>query len=125
MLSCHDAPTSPTPVPVLLNLEGHWTGTITYDSSGNLSCPLQESVETTFGPTQSQFDVTMHSHCFGLLVLDGTVGSDFEGTGVSVVVSVNDQDIAKMSGTATNKQITLSARTRLGGGYPISLLLTR
>jgi dienelactone hydrolase len=131
--ACHDSPTqpatpsqSPTPVPVALDLNGTWTGTIDYDPSGDSSCPLRENVEITFTQVQDMLYAQVRTHCFQTIELDGKLALDRSQANLTLRMFLgNDIEIASMTGTATKTQIDASTRSALSKGDPVSLLLTR
>lgn len=126
-LACHDAPTEPrTPISAL-DLDGKWTGTITYDTPGNPGCPLSEAFETTIAMNGGEFAFPVHTQCRSTLILDGRIVSDLAQANLMVEVDGQDEDkIVTLGGSAANTRIEASARNTARSYHgPISLLMTR
>lgn len=123
-LGCHDAPTQPlTPISAL-NLDGKWTGRITYDASNNPGCPVSETFEATIAMSGSQFRFPVKTQCSNW-IFDGRIVSDLSDANLVVQVEGPDEEtVGRMGGAASDTRIDASALPPHHGG-PISLQMTR
>ena len=122
-LSCRQTATEPTverretPVPPVVstpNLEGAWSGAMTFGSDYRKPCATTEGVVVQVTQRGSDVTSSLRTNCEGMLRLQGTLS----GTYLAVDLLKEDgTSIGKLTGQASSTRISLENRDGDPWGY--------